>query len=413
MKKLLALVLCLCMVLPAVALADDDVVELTFWIRTSDAFVEDQVAAYMADHPNVKVNVEAVGAGYADLRTKFSLGIQGDELPDLSIAGWSGIGTLFDAGAIADVKEIPGVDGLMDEMVESFSQRCLYKDSYVVAIPYQVSAPVMYYNKTMLDSLGLKVPETFTELMEIGAQCVQKDANGSTTVYGFNTMDDINWYLLPMIYNFGGSFFDDAFNCQLNTEATQKVYTWWADMVKQGIMPANQPATTQEDFVNGNLAFFFGSCASYASVKAAVGSNFETGVAFFPGEESQQVNLGGNGIVIFTKDEDKQAAIVDLVSYLLAPEQLQAVMEKGYLPVTKTTLASDYAATAAAEDPNWQVIYDQVQRITVFIQHPAYAKATSLLKDLASQIEADPEADVAALVAEMQQEIDEYMEDYE
>ena len=412
MKKTLVLFLCLCMLIPTMSFATDEAVELTFWIRTSDAFVEDQIAAYMVDHPNVKINVEAVGAGYGDLRTKFSLGLQGEDLPDMSIAGWSGIGTLYDAGAIVDIQTIPGWEGIACDLVDVFSQRCLYKDA-VVAIPYQVSAPVMFYNKTMLETKNLTVPTTFTELMETAEKCVEKDETGSTTVYGFNTADDINWYLIPMIYCFGGSFNDEEDNCQLNTEATQKVYAWWAEMVNKGILPANQHDTSKEDFANGYTAFYFTSCASYADLAATVGDNFEMGVALFPQQDTQQVNLGGNGIIIFTKDEAKQKAILDLAAYLIQPQQLQAVVDKGYLPVSKSTLASDYVADKVANDANIQVIYDQVNYITVFIQHPAYSKATSLMKTLASDIEADPGADIQALIAEMQQEIDEYMEDYQ
>ena len=39
----------------------EEPVELTFWIRTGDAFVEAYVADYMEEHPNVKINVMKIG----------------------------------------------------------------------------------------------------------------------------------------------------------------------------------------------------------------------------------------------------------------------------------------------------------------------------------------------------------------
>lgn len=413
MKKLLAVLLCLSMLLPLTALAESESVELTFWIRTGDAFLEDQVAAYMAANPQVKITLEPVGSSYGDLRTKFSLGIQSGELPDISIAGWSGIGTLYDAGAIVDIASLEGSGEVMSDVIETFAQRCLYKDA-TIAIPYQVSSPVMYYNKTMLDAAGIAVPNTFDELKEAAAACVQKNDAGETTVYGFTTASDINWYICPMIYNFGGSFFDEEGNVTLTTDAHLKLYTWWADMVKIGALAPNQHATAQEDFCNGAVAFMFHSCASYRTIKEAVGDAFELGVAYFPGQESQQVNMGGNGIIMFTRDEARQQAALDLIAYLLQPEQLSHVVENsGYLPISRSLLNSDLIAQRIAGDANLGVIYDQVNRMSVFIQHAAYSTATAELTGIASEIEAYPDADIMALLEESQAVIDEYMADYE
>ncbi|MEG0270826.1 MAG: extracellular solute-binding protein [Clostridia bacterium] len=411
MKKLLAAVLCLCLMLPLAALAADEPIELNFWIRTSDAFLEEYVGQYMQEHPNVKVNVSQVGSGYGELRTKFNLGITSGELPDLSIAGFSGMGVLYDADAIVDVSKADQA-GALSDIVETFASRCRYKDA-VIAVPYQVSCPVMYYNKTLLEKLGATVPQTFTELMATAQKAVEKDASGTTKVYGFNTAADINWYVCAMIYNFGGSFFDENGNIKIDTDTTKALYTWWADMVQKGIMPANQHETAQDDFSNGTLLCYFDSCAAYAQIQKNTGDKFDVGVAFFPGEESQSVNLGGNGIVVFTHDEKKQKAALELISYLLAPERMEVIVDKGFLPVTNAMLNSEYTAGKIAADENMRFIYDQVQNISIFIQHPAYAKTTGELTAIASEIEADSSADIMALLEESQAVIDEFMSSYQ
>lgn len=410
MKKLFALLLCLCLMLPLAAMGEAETVELRFWIRTGDSFVKDYVDQYMQENPNVKVTVEEAGSGYGDLRTKFNLGLTSGELPDLSIAGFSGMGTLYDAGAIIDVSKADAA-GTLADIVETFSTRCLYKDA-VIAVPYQVSCPVMYYNKDLLAKTGDAVPETFTQLMATAEKAVEKDGNGNTTVYGFNTASDINWYLCAMIYEFGGSFFDEEGNVKLNTETTQNMFAWWAEMAQKGILPANQHQTAEDDFCNGSTLFYCTSCASYGTIKEAVGDKFELGVAYFPGEVSQQVNQGGNGILVFTKDEKKQQVALDLIKYLLEPERMEVVVDKGFLPVTNAVLNGDYVAQKAQEDPNYGVLYSQVNNISVFIQHPAYSTATGELKNIASELEAYPDSDIMELLNESQQVIDEFMENY-
>lgn len=410
MKKSLAILLCLVLMVPFAAHAEEPV-ELTFWIRTGDAFVEAYVADYMEEHPNVKINVMQVGSGYGDLRTKFNLGITSRELPDLSIAGFSGMGSLYDAGEIIDVSKADK-SGALSDIVETFSTRCLYKDA-VIAVPYQVSAPVMYYNRTLLNKAGLEVPQTFTQLMETGEKLIEKDANGVTTVYGFNTASDVSWYLRPMLYNFGGSLFNAQGDVELNTQEARDMFAWWAEMVKRGILPANQHTTAQDDFCNGAVAFYFTSCASYAELQKAVGDKFDLGVAYFPGEKIQEVNQGGNGIVVFTHDEKKQEVALDLISYLLQPERMQTIVDKGFLPVTNAMLNGDYVKNKIAADENFKAIYDQVTRVAIFLQHPAATKASTELGNIASEIESNPDSDIGALLDESQAVVNEYMMSYQ
>ena len=420
MKKILMLLVCLTVMFSVMAagaqeaeVASNEPVELLFWVRTGDSFVTDQAAKYMELHPEVKIVVEAVGSGYGDLRKKFTLGIQSGDLPDISIAGWSGMGTLYDAGAIVDISTIPGNEELMSDLVSSFSSRCKYKGA-MIAVPYQCSSPVLYYNKTLLEEAGATVPTTFAELKEAAAKCVKKDANGTTTVYGFNTPSDTNWYLIPSIYNFGGDYFDANGDIDLDTEAAYEVFSWWQEMVVDGIMPANQHKTAEEDFANGSVAFIFDSCGAYANLKKNMEANgYEVGVAKFPSYKNQVVNLGGNGIIMFTKDEKKQAAAAEFIAYLLQPEQLQTVVDKGYLPVTNSALESDYVKNLIAEDENVKVVYDQVEDIGIFIQHAAYSTSTSELAKIASAIETyGKDANIKELLTASQKVIDDYMAEY-
>ena len=62
MKKLLALLLCALLILPAAALADD-VTEITLWTYpigswTDDAVVNEMLTNLQAAYPNIKVKVQ-------------------------------------------------------------------------------------------------------------------------------------------------------------------------------------------------------------------------------------------------------------------------------------------------------------------------------------------------------------------
>ena len=407
MKKFLSMALALCLLLGGVALAEDTIT-LDFWVRTSDDFSA-EISAFEAANPGIKINQVQVGENYDDLVAKYNAAIAANNLPQVGMVGQRhGIPQFYDAGKLIPIENYMSKEQ-QDDVLEGFWTRFTYQ-GIRLAVPFQSSMPMMYYNATMLSELGLEVPKTFSELEETAKKAV-KDTNGDgvTDVFGLNFANDTPWYIQPLVWNFGGAIIDAEGNVHINTPEMQEVLTRLGKMVKDGVMPANQHATGQTDFTNGNVLFFFTSCASKSNIEKAIGSNFEYNMAFFPAEKTLNVPVGGNGLAIFASDDARQEASWKFIQYMISPEAIsQTSLTRGYMPFTKAQFASDLIKTRL-EDPIWKTVLDQVQYIQGQNIHPADSTIWNEMMALLSNVEANPDMDISAALDKLQAEVDEFM----
>lgn len=410
MKKLVSLLMALCLLLslfPA-ALAAEEPITLEFWVRTSDDFSA-EIADFEALNPGIKIEQVQVGASYDELVTKYNSAINTKTLPAVGMVGQRhGIPQLYDAGVLIPIEEYMSAEAQAD-VIDGYWVRYTYKDKRM-AVPFQSSIPILHYNATMLKELGLEVPKTFSEMTEAAAKAV-KDTNGDgvTDIYGFNMATDYPWYVQSLIWEFGGSLLDENGNAKVDTPETLEVLTAFAKMVKDGVMPANQHATYRQDFANGNLLFFFTTCASVSAIEELVNGKFDYEIAFFPAEDTLDVSIGGNGLAIFASTPEKQEAAWKFIQYMISPEPFsKTTMERGYLPCTKAHFASPLVTERLA-DPTWKTILDLVEYIKGQSVHPADSIIWNEMLTLVSQIEADPDMDIAQALKDFQVVVDEYM----
>lgn len=409
MKKLLSLVLALCFLLSlsAGALASDTIT-LEFWVRTSDDFSA-EIAAFESANPGIKINAVQVGENYDDLVAKYNAAIAAGNLPQIGMVGQRhGIPQFYDAGVLIPIETYMSAEEQAD-VIEGFWTRYTYK-GIRMAVPFQSSIPMMFYNATMLSALGLSVPATFTELEETSKKAIQDtNGDGATDVYGLNFAADTPWYIQPFVWNLGGKVLDGEGNVTVNSPEMLDVLSRLGGLVRDGAMPANQHATALNDFTNGNLLFFFTSCASKSNIEKSVGTNFEYGMAAFPSEAENNVNVGGNGLAIFASDEQRQQASYEFIRYLISPEGIsQSSLERGYMPFTNAQFESSLIQERM-EDPRWKTVLDQVQYIKGQNIHPADSTLWNELTSLLSQVEDNPAMDIQAALDKLQAEVDEFM----
>ncbi len=409
MKKILSLILALCMTLTLCASAmAEDVITLDFWVRTNDDFTK-EIAAFEAANPGIKINQVQVGGNYDDLVAKYNAAIVANNLPHVGLVGQRhGIPQFYDAGKLIPIEQYMTAEEMAD-VIDGFWVRYTY-NGVRLAVPFQSSMPMMHYNQTMLEELGLPVPTTFTEMIEVAAKAVKDvDGDGATDIYGFNMASDTPWYIQPLVWGMGGTVVDAEGNVNVNTPEMKEVLSKIAYMVKEGIMPANQHATATTDFGNGTFLFYFTSCASKSQIQEAAGDNFKYNMAFFPAEEDLNICIGGNGLAIFASDDAHQEAAAKFIKYMISPEAIsESTLYRGYMPFTNAQFASPLIQERM-EDPIWKVVLDQVQYIKGQNIHPADSTVWNELMALLSEIEANPDMDIDAALVDMQAEIDEFM----
>ncbi len=409
MQKALSLSLMFCILLSLCGTAfADDTITLDFWVRTSDDFSA-EIADFEEQNPGIKINQVQIGENYDDLVAKYNAAIAANNLPQVGLVGQRhGIPQFYDAGKLIPIENYMTEEEQAD-VIDGFWVRYTYNGKRL-AVPFQSSMPMMYYNETMLNELGLEVPTTFTEMIETAAKAVKDtDGDGATDIYGFNMAADCPWYIQPLVWSFGGTIIDADGNVNVKTAEMKEVLSLFAKMVKEGIMPANQHGTAQTDFTNGTVLFFFTSCASKNNIEKTIGDGFKYNMAFFPAEKELNVCIGGNGLAIFASTEEQQEASAKFIKYMISPEAIsQTTLTRGYMPFTHSQFESDLIKTRL-EDPIWNVVLSQVDYIKGQGIHPADSTIWNVLKALLSEIEADPNLDIDAKLDALQNEVDEYM----
>ncbi|MGN0406607.1 MAG: ABC transporter substrate-binding protein [Bariatricus sp.] len=377
--------------------------EITFWSTKEDCFSE--LCEEFAKETGIKVNATYMG-GYDDMVNKVMAGIAGKKLPDVAQLGQRhGLAQMYDSGYLLPVEEYVDQD-IMEDILPGFWKRFTYKDKKVI-LPFQNSMPMLYYNKDMLAEAGVKVPESMDELVAVAKELKDKTGN-----YGFTFNSDYPWYIMALMYNSGTAPVVDGKPC-MNSELVRKIFEQVSQMSNTDqSMPKNQHATAQEDFCNGKVAMLMTSCASYAKVEKLVDGKFEIGLAMFPEVTTMDITMGGNGLGLFKTTPEKQKAATMFVEFMLDNERVaKNCLNSGYIPVTNGATNTE-TYKKYLEDPNRQVVNEQLQYLGGAAVNPADSLVWSEVMSLVDSVEADPDVELDARLAEIDSKIGNYLNEY-
>lgn len=243
-------------------------VSFSLWTQEGESdggfqFVQDLADAYMAENPNV--TIEVVQKGTEDLREDFQTASLAGEAPQL-------LWTVNDhAGPFTAAGLIQPVDGLYpeDEFVES-----VILDGKTWGVPVTSGNHLMLlYNKSLVD----EPPETTDELIEIAQELTSGDRYGLV----YNATEP--FWLVPWLGGFGGKVFAaDGVTPTLDTPEMVDTLQFLYDLeFTYGIVPTEADYGTADTlFKEGNAAMIVNGDWSLGDYRAALGDDF--GVAPLP-----------------------------------------------------------------------------------------------------------------------------------
>ena len=415
MKRILALLLTtmlLSALLPAVGLAEDTV-ELVFWTRINDTF-EDEIAAFEALHPNVKITRVGIGSSYDDLVTKYIAAAVSGELPHVGLLSQRyGIPQICDSGVLIPIETFMPEDE-QNDIMDAYWGRYTYHGERV-AVPFQSSMPVLYVNTDLFAAANVAIPTTWEEVQAAARQLTQDtDGDGVTDIYGFNMPDDAPWYINALAAEAGAQVIREDGSVVIDCPEMAAILTSIQQMAADGSMPANQHATAKDDFKNGAVAMILNSCAGNKSIAKGVQDKFNYSLCTFPSiNDSIQAPIGGNALGIFKSNEKMEALSWEFVKFMTSSDAVSGfTMSKGYLPIKYSFMETDFVKDRLA-DSFWAETFAQVQYLNGQPVNPVDATIWSELNDILSEIESNPSADVAALLKDLQQEVDDFLFDYQ
>lgn len=378
MKKLVALILTLAMVLSVASFAAaDEPIKVTFWhTRGSGANLEctqyavSQFNETIGKEKNIVVEEVFIG-NYVEILSKTQLAVQAGEQPQLVVSERASVPVLVDDGIVVDMLPYAQRDGLdLDNFYEVFVNTYGMIDGKLMSLPYIRSTPVFYYNKGMADAAGLAAPTTIEELEAFGKALTKVAANGETEVFGFEMLNDFGWFCQNMLYQLGSNMLsEDGLSSPALTDGTmEKILTAWRQWIDDGwcapFVSTSAETAMKENFYQGRLASFFASCGGMKNIeKLSAENGIVLGVAPLPTWDKPAAPVGGGNICIVggSNTQEQIDATWEFVKFLMSDEMVAYnAMNSGYLPTTKSAGESQAMKDFWAEHPLWKVAYDQL-----------------------------------------------------
>jgi sn-glycerol 3-phosphate transport system substrate-binding protein len=253
-------------------------------------------------------------------------------------------------------------------------------------MPFNVSNPVLYYNRQMFEAAGLDLdspPITLDDLRATSQQIVDTGAAAFGTVFDSGADSGGGWYL-EQWFGRAGELYADNGNGRF-APATEVLYdnatgvellTFVQDMVADGLaVNVGDNAGGQDAFLkmidrDAPGAMAIGTSAALGSVLAALGGGLapglttdDIGVGPMPGpspEPGAQVG-GGSLWVVADKSDAEAAAAWDYITYVTsAQSQSTWASRTGYVPIREDALDLEPLATTYATDPRFSVAYEQL-----------------------------------------------------
>jgi len=251
------------------------------------------------------------------------------------------------------------------------------------SMPFNSSAPVMYFNKAAFAEVGLDVNKrvwSYDELAAAAAKLTKKDADGKVTRSGLG-FTLYSWIFEQELATQGALFADP--NNGRQARATKLAFNNaagvnWLNFLKKnldagtgrsfGIDGGANSTARDAAFVNGEAAITFNSIASlrgYLKSATDAGKGVDVGVAYIPkpAEAKGGVIIGGASLWITnTGTADQQAGAWDFVKFTARPE-IQAFFSSstGYYPTRKAAYAQPEMKDAIAKYPQFQIAVDELR----------------------------------------------------
>ncbi|MBQ7185002.1 MAG: extracellular solute-binding protein [Clostridia bacterium] len=338
MKKIIAAALSLMMLLSvAGAFAEAAPVTVSIWSTftdAQDAYLRQAAADFNAANPGYEVIIQTQpNQGFTS--TVYQSVVNG-EGPDIIFNYGSEAAKYVEAGLVANLDEyiydeeigIEGFDELLPEYL--FDEINGFEDGHIHYLPGYTTGPILYYNKTMLNELGLEVPKTWTEL-EAVCRAI-KEAKPDVTPFGIDALTDI---AQTLIMEAGYGYMDTENKCVLFGEAVEPI-AWLGRMAQEGLFAITAPSGGyfSNDFNSGIVAMYYGSCAGVPYINP---EGFEYDVAPAPstGDENAAYTIWNRGPIVFSangKEAEKGAYL--FAKYFLTTPEVAAGWAEAVLALT-------------------------------------------------------------------------------
>lgn len=372
-KKTVVFVMSLVMLFSASLMVAAEPIVIEYWHAFASGKVYDAIVEIVDGFNNSqdKIFVEhKYQGGYDALAAKVMQSIPAGTTPDVAILDWPYLAKFEPYNIFYPMDEYVEKSNLdISDFVAGLLECCYTRDGKLIALPFNRSTPIMYYNKDAFREVGLdpeRGPQTWDEFYEYSLK-LYKEENGEVVRYGSSMNFDAGWFLAAMIGQAGGKVVtDDGQASMIFADGTlQKSLEFWRSLRDSGTY--RQPTTTSaestmlQDFYNGKVGMIWQSTGTLTQALENV--TFELGVDYLPRNVRRHVPTGGCSIVMFnTSPKDKLDAAWEFIEYATNTENAAKFSRAtGYVTTRYSSTKTDVIQELWAEYPQYKRAFDQLE----------------------------------------------------
>jgi sorbitol/mannitol transport system substrate-binding protein len=157
----------------------------------------------------------------------------------------------------------------LDDVVKTARDGLSYNNT-LYALPFYVESSMTYYRKDLFQAAGLKMPDqpTYDQIKQFADKLTDK----SKGQYGICLRGKAGWgenmaFVSTLVNTYGGSWFNEKWQAQLDTPEWKKAITFYSDLLKND----GPPGASSNGF-NENLTLMSsGKCAMWIDATVAAG----------------------------------------------------------------------------------------------------------------------------------------------
>jgi multiple sugar transport system substrate-binding protein len=319
--------------------------DLTVWAMGTEGEKLGVLAKdFMAENPDVKVNVTAVPWDAA--HDKITTAIAGNTTPDVSLVGTTWMGEFAKTDALdptpANIDPSTFFEGAFNTSVV---------DGTSYGVPWYVETRLIYYRTDLAEKAGFtEAPKNWDELKKMAEGMVSK--GGAKYGISLQAGGTGSWQtFLPFAWQEGASVTDDQGKFTLDSDAMSKALDYYVSFFTDKLSPtALEPGALEQGFIDGTIGAFVSGPWHIGILKDQGGAKIDGkwGLAHMPTETKGTSFVGGGDLVVFKNSKNRDAAW-KFVEYLSKPEvQVKWYTTVNDLPSVKS--AWDDAALSGDEN---------------------------------------------------------------
>lgn len=353
---------------------------------------QELISAFEAANPTIKIKPQ--GVPVANALTEAQTETAAGDPPDVAQIGWSKMAAAYQALPVTPVQDIPtraqwqaATAGMSQPLLAAVAE-----NGKVVAMPYTISTPTLFYNATLFKQAGLNPadpPATVAQAQKDGLAIAKTGASG--VYFDIAGAAKSDFLTQSVIDANGGSEISPDGQPDVDQPAAVAALAAMRELTTSGAQPAVSETDAIAAFDAGKLGMLVTSTALLAGVESAAQGKFDLRTAAMPGFAGKPAHttFSGAGLVVLAKDKAHQQAAWQFIKFLTSAEGFTIITSKiGYLPLRPGIVDEpQYLGSYYRKDPRIGPALKQLAQVTpyAFFTGAQAAQAVATLQDDAVQ----------------------------